>query len=69
MTYEVTGRVARITLDRPERGNGLTAELIAELVRCVEAADLDPDRPRAAAVGATARASAAATTSSPAPRG
>ncbi len=42
MTYEVTGRVARITLDRPERGNGLTAELIAELVRCVEAADLDP---------------------------
>ena len=42
MTYEVTGRVARITLDRPERGNGLTPELIGELVRCVEAADLDP---------------------------
>ncbi len=42
LTYEVTGRVARITLDRPDRGNGLTARLIAELVRCVEAADLDP---------------------------
>ncbi len=42
MSYEVTGRVARITLDRPERGNGLTPGLIGELVRCVEAADLDP---------------------------
>jgi enoyl-CoA hydratase len=35
-------RVARITLDRPERGNGLTPRLIAELERCVEQADLDP---------------------------
>jgi enoyl-CoA hydratase len=42
MSYEVTGRVARITLDRPERGNGLTPTLIAELERCVEQADLDP---------------------------
>jgi enoyl-CoA hydratase len=42
VTYEVTGPVARITLDRPERGNGLTSELIAELVARVEAADLDP---------------------------
>jgi enoyl-CoA hydratase len=42
MTYEVTGRVARIALDRPERGNGLTPTLIAELERCVERADLDP---------------------------
>ena len=40
--YEVTGAVARITLNRPERGNGLTTELIAELARCVERADLDP---------------------------
>jgi enoyl-CoA hydratase len=40
--YEVTGRIARITLDRPERGNGLTPRLIAELVECVERADLDP---------------------------
>ena len=42
MTYEVGGRIARITLDRPERGNGLTPTLIAELVSCVERADLDP---------------------------
>jgi len=42
LTYEVTGRVARITLNRPERGNGLTPTLIAELAACVEQADLDP---------------------------
>jgi enoyl-CoA hydratase len=42
MTYEVTGRVARVTLNRPERGNGLTPTLIAELAACVERADLDP---------------------------
>jgi enoyl-CoA hydratase len=42
LTYEVTGRVARITLNRPERGNGLTFQLIRELSRCVEEADLDP---------------------------
>ena len=40
--YEVDERIARITLDRPERGNGITAELVAELVACVERADLDP---------------------------
>jgi enoyl-CoA hydratase len=40
--YELTGRIARITLDRPERGNGITRQLIAELVQCVERADLDP---------------------------
>jgi enoyl-CoA hydratase len=43
LTYEVDDRVARITLDRPERGNGLTPRLIAELAACVERADLDPD--------------------------
>jgi enoyl-CoA hydratase len=42
MTYEVTGRIARITLDRPERGNGITLDLPVELARCVERADLDP---------------------------
>jgi len=42
MTYEVTGRVARITLDRPARGNGITRRLVTELERCVERADLDP---------------------------
>ena len=42
LTYAVTGRVARITLDRPERGNGITRRLLTELERCVERADLDP---------------------------
>jgi enoyl-CoA hydratase len=42
MSYEVTGRIARITLDRPERGNGITRALLGELERCVERADLDP---------------------------
>jgi enoyl-CoA hydratase len=40
--YEVGERVARITLDRPERGNGITRQLITELAACVERADLDP---------------------------
>jgi enoyl-CoA hydratase len=43
MTYTVAERVARITLDRPERGNGLTRQLIDELAACVERADLDPE--------------------------
>lgn len=42
MTYAVDGRVARITLDRPERGNGITRRLVQELEHCVEQADLDP---------------------------
>jgi enoyl-CoA hydratase len=42
MTYEVTGRIARITLDRPERGNGITLDTPRELAECVERADLDP---------------------------
>ena len=41
--YEVTGRVARLTLNRPERGNGITGALIRGLVEAVERADLDPD--------------------------
>src|SRR6185437_8277887 len=40
--YEVSDRVARITLDRPERGNGITRALVEELAACVERADLDP---------------------------
>jgi enoyl-CoA hydratase len=40
--YEVGGRVARITLNRPQRGNGITRELLTELEVCVERADLDP---------------------------
>ncbi|HEX9105058.1 MAG TPA: crotonase/enoyl-CoA hydratase family protein [Polyangia bacterium] len=42
MKYEVTGRVARITLDRPARGNGITLEMPRELAACVERANLDP---------------------------
>jgi enoyl-CoA hydratase len=42
VAYEVADRVARITLDRPERGNGITRRLVEELVACVERADLDP---------------------------
>ena len=42
MSYVVTGRVARITLDRPERGNGINRRLLSELKRCVEHANLDP---------------------------
>jgi enoyl-CoA hydratase len=42
MTYAVDGRVARITLNRPERGNGLTMQTPRELTACVEAANLDP---------------------------
>jgi enoyl-CoA hydratase len=41
MTYEVTGRIARITLNRPRRGNGITMELPRELADCVERANLD----------------------------
>lgn len=42
MTYDVTGRIARITLNRPQRGNGITLDLPRELAECVERADLDP---------------------------
>ncbi len=42
MTYEVTGRIARITLNRPRRGNGITLAMPRELARCVERANLDP---------------------------
>jgi enoyl-CoA hydratase len=42
MIYEASGRIARITLDRPERGNGITRGLLTELEQCVEGADLDP---------------------------
>jgi enoyl-CoA hydratase len=43
LTYEVTGRIARITLNRPERGNGITLEMPRELAHCVERANLDPE--------------------------
>jgi enoyl-CoA hydratase len=43
LIYEVTGRIARVTLNRPERGNGITLEMPRELAACVERANLDPD--------------------------
>jgi enoyl-CoA hydratase/carnithine racemase len=43
LTYEVTGAIARITLNRPERGNGITLEMPRELADCVERANLDPE--------------------------
>ena len=42
LTYAVTDRIARITLDRPQRGNGITLDLPRELAACVERANLDP---------------------------
>jgi len=42
LLYETEGRVARITLNRPDRGNGITPPMPAELAQCVEQANLDP---------------------------
>ncbi len=42
ITYQAADRVARITLNRPHRGNGITLEMPAELARAVELANLDP---------------------------
>jgi enoyl-CoA hydratase len=43
LTYETGDRIARITLNRPERGNGITLEMPRELAACVERANLDPE--------------------------
>jgi len=42
VTYETGDRVARIMLNRPERGNGITPRMPAEIAACVERANLDP---------------------------
>lgn len=42
LTYRVDGRIARITLNRPERGNGITLDMPREVAVCVERANLDP---------------------------
>ena len=42
LDYAVDGRIARITLNRPERGNGITLTMPQELADCVERANLDP---------------------------
>ena len=41
LIYEVTGRIARITFDRPEHGNAITSDTPVELAAAVERADLD----------------------------
>ncbi|OBB28672.1 enoyl-CoA hydratase [Mycolicibacterium peregrinum] len=43
MTYEVTDRIARITFNRPEKGNSIVADTPLELQTLVERADLDPN--------------------------
>ena len=43
IAYSTEGSVARITLDRPERGNGITLRMPRELAACVERANLDPE--------------------------
>jgi enoyl-CoA hydratase len=43
LTYEAGGGVARITLNRPERGNGITLAMPRELAEAVEEANLDPE--------------------------
>ncbi len=40
--YRVDGPIARITLNRPERGNGITLDMPREIAACVERANLDP---------------------------
>lgn len=41
LTYEVTGRIARITFNRPEQGNAITMDTPTELAHAVDRADLD----------------------------
>lgn len=42
LTYQVTGRVARIVFNRPEQGNAITRDTPVDLAHAVERADLDP---------------------------
>src|ERR1700710_847031 len=42
LLYERTDRIARVTLNRPARGNGITLDMPRELAACVERANLDP---------------------------
>ncbi|MBO0879805.1 MAG: crotonase/enoyl-CoA hydratase family protein [Mycobacterium sp.] len=43
LLYAKDDRVARITLNRPKRGNGITLDMARELTQSVERANLDPD--------------------------
>jgi enoyl-CoA hydratase len=42
LTYERDDRVARITFNRPEKGNSITPDTPRDLAHAVERADLDP---------------------------
>ncbi len=42
LTYQRTGRVARITFNRPEAGNAITADTPGDITAAVERADTDP---------------------------
>jgi enoyl-CoA hydratase len=42
LTYQVTGRIARITFNRPNQGNAITSDTPLDLAAAVERADLDP---------------------------
>jgi enoyl-CoA hydratase len=42
LTYERDDRVARITFNRPEKGNSITPDTPRDLTHAVERADLDP---------------------------
>ncbi|GAB2768549.1 crotonase/enoyl-CoA hydratase family protein [Nocardioides salsibiostraticola] len=42
LTYELDGRVARLTFNRPQQGNSITPDTPLELAHAVERADLDP---------------------------
>ena len=43
LTYESADRVARLTLNRPQRGNGIVPRMPVEIAACVERANLDPE--------------------------
>ncbi len=42
ITYDVDDRVARLTLNRPDRGNSITLDMPVEIAAAVERANLDP---------------------------
>ncbi len=42
INFTVEGRVARIALNRPARGNGITMDMPQELAWCVEQANINP---------------------------
>ena len=67
LTYEAGDRVARITLNRPGRGNGIVPRMPVEIAACVERANLDPEV-HVIALAGNGTGSAAATTWSPRPR-